>query len=354
MLALFRRHLASCKHRAKGRTHKTCACPIAVEGRLHGKQIRKSLDLRNMEAAIRLIRDWEIHGEAQTVTVTQACEKFMADAEARLKPQSVNKYKQVSEELKRAWKELPVRAISVDDVRTLRNSWKLSGSTTRKRLELVRGFFRFCLDSGWLQTNPAKAVKPTKVEARPTMPYSDKEWENILTAVDVVREIHPQMPESTQKKLRALVLLLRYSGLRISDAVTLRSDRIDAKGRLFLYTQKTGKPVYVPLPKTVLTALKQCDEGDGMYFWPGTGKLKTALTDWQERLQKVAKIAGIEGRGVAHRLRDTFSVSLLNGGVPIETVAVLLGNSVKVVEKHYAPWMESRQKVLEEAVKATW
>lgn len=44
----------------------------------------------------------------------------------------------------------------------------------------------------------------------------------------------------------------------------------------------------------------------------------------------------------------------LNGGVPIETVAVLLGNSVKVVEKHYSPWIESRQKVLGEAVKATW
>jgi integrase len=62
-----------------------------------------------------------------------------------------------------------------------------------------------------------------------------------------------------------------------------------------------------------------------MYFWSGIGKLKTALTDWPERLQKVAKIAGIEGRGVAHRLRDTFSVSLLNGGVPIEAVAVCSG-----------------------------
>lgn len=197
-------------------------------------------------------------------------------------------------------------------------------------------------------------MKPPKAESPPTLPYSDEEWKNLLMAVDVVRKIHPQIPESSERKLRALVLLLRHSGVRISDAVTLKRSRIDSNGRLFLYTQKTGKPVYVPLPKTVLNALKACDEGDGLYFWAGVGKLKTALTEWQERLQKVAKIAGIEGRGVAHRLRDTFSVSLLNGGVPMETVAILLGNSVKVVEKHYSPWIESRQKVLEEAVKATW
>jgi hypothetical protein len=74
-----------------------------------------------MEAAIRLIREWEIHGEGETITVTQACEKFITDAEARLKPQSVKKYRHVSEELKRTWGDLPVRGISVDDVRTLRN-----------------------------------------------------------------------------------------------------------------------------------------------------------------------------------------------------------------------------------------
>jgi hypothetical protein len=53
-------------------------------------------------------------------------------------------------------------------------------------------------------------------------------------------------------------------------------------------------------------------------------------------------------------LRDTFSVRLLEKGVPIETVAVLLGNTVQVCQKHYAPWVKSRQTALEAAIKATW
>jgi integrase/recombinase XerD len=48
------------------------------------------------------------------------------------------------------------------------------------------------------------------------------------------------------------VLLLRHSGLRIGDAVTLERSRITG-GKLFLYTAKTGTPVYVPLPDFVLT-----------------------------------------------------------------------------------------------------
>ena len=42
-------------------------------------------------------------------------------------------------------------------------------------------------------------------------------------------------------RLRALVLLLRYSGLRIRDAVTLSRNRIQGD-KLFLYTAKTGTP----------------------------------------------------------------------------------------------------------------
>ena len=37
-----------------------------------------------------------------------------------------------------------------------------------------------------------------------------------------------------------------------------------------------------------------------------------------------------------------------------EAVAALLGNSIKVAEKHYAPWVKSRQLALEESVKKTW
>jgi integrase/recombinase XerD len=53
--------------------------------------------------------------------------------------------------------------------------------------------------------------------------------------------------------------------------------------------------------------------------------------------------------------RDTFAVELLLSGVPIDQVSLLLGHSsVKVTEKHYAPFVKARQEQLENSVRLSW
>ena len=60
VLNLWRRYLRHCPHRM--RTYKKCGCPIWVQGTLNGKWLKKSLDLRNWEAAQKLVCDWERGG----------------------------------------------------------------------------------------------------------------------------------------------------------------------------------------------------------------------------------------------------------------------------------------------------
>jgi hypothetical protein len=45
-----------------------------------------------------------------------------------------------------------------------------------------------------------------------------------------------------------------------------------------------------------------------------------------------------------HRFRDTFAVSLLLPG----------HGSIKVTERHYAPWVKARQELLESEVRRIW
>ena len=152
----------------------------------------------------------------------------------------------------------------------------------------------------------------------------------------------------------ALVLLLRYSGLRVGDAVGLKVDRVNGN-KLFLYMQKTGEPVNALLPDKVAKELKGIPcAGKEHFFWSGEGKVDSIVRSWQTRLRRLFKIAEIQ-KGHPHRFRDSFAVELLLAGTPMEEVSKLLGHtSIKVTEKHYAPWNKARQEKLESHIQSAW
>jgi integrase/recombinase XerD len=146
--------------------------------------------------------------------------------------------------------------------------------------------------------------------------------------------------------------------MRISDAVALGTDRLK-DNKLFLYAAKTGTPIYTVLPDSGVSALESTPRvTPKLFFWTGQGKLETAVKDWQGRLRGIFDLAGVskgEGNAVAHRFRDTFAVGLLLAGVPIERVSILLDHqSVRITEKHYNPWVRSRQEQLEADVRSAW
>src|SRR6202040_4047022 len=97
---------------------------------------------------------------------------------------------------------------------------------------------------------------------------------------------------------------------------------------------------------------------DTRFFWSGMGKRETVICDWQMRLKKVfdsAEVSKGDGNAISHRFRDTFAVELLLAGVPIERVSILLGHqSIRVTERHYNPWVRSRQEQLEADVASAW
>jgi integrase len=153
------------------------------------------------------------------------------------------------------------------------------------------------------------------------------------------------------KPRAALVLPLRYSGLRIGDAVRLARSRIDG-GRLFPHTQKTGVPVWCPLPSFVVQAMNSyVPMNETYYFWSGASKRDGAARTYMTRLKRAFDLAGVQGPH-ARRFRDTFATELLLTGVPLERVSVLLGHgSIKVTERHYSPWVRARQEQLQSDVR---
>jgi integrase len=267
--------------------------------------VRKTLDRRDWEAAHRLVREWEIQGR-KPVTVSEAADRFMADREsAKLSTAMLGKYRNVVDELKTHLGPMPLRNVTVDDIRRIKEAWKHSPITIQKRLERVRKFFAFCVDSEWLERNVAQKVKLSPVKFEPTMPFTDEEMEKILWAAEFIREAHPKIPAKTPAKLLALILLMRYAGLRISDACLFRSAQLD-EGKVFLRQETTKQPVWVPVPERVVQAIAVVDTGAEFLFYDQAGIPKSCITEWQQRLKLVYQFAGIPD-GRSHRLRDTFA-----------------------------------------------
>ena len=353
VLAVYRRHQAPCKHRS--RRFRNCKCPIWVQGSLRGEYVRRSLDLRSWEAANDLVRGWEASGEVGVIkpevpTVAEAVTKFIDDATARhLAGETIRKYKNLLERRFIGWCESKgyrlLRQITVDGVREFRATWDDGAVYATKNLERMRAFFRFCEQARWIDRNPATSVKAPKHKASPTLPFSADEMKRILDACD-------RYPGNAER-MKAFVLTMRHSGLRIGDTIALKRDRVKGN-KLFLYTQKTGTPVYVPLPPAAVEALGKLSGDTEYFFTSGKAKPQTARANWSRYLDTVFEAAKVHGAH-SHRFRDTFAVSLLEAGVSIENVSVLLGHSsVRITERHYKPWVKTLQKKLEDEVRKAW
>jgi integrase/recombinase XerD len=291
------------------------------------------LKTRNWERATKLAREIE-EGKKPRVTIAEATDAFVRDAEARgLRPASVYKYRLLFKQLKAFSEKEGLELLSECDVETLRRfreSWINKNYSARKKLEALRTFFRFAHESSWTDSNPALLIKPTKVDDPPTLPYTQAEFRSVIEACGKYpRPEHPN--ERRGARLKALVLLLRYSGLRITDAVTLSKHQIE-DGVLKLRTAKTGTDVRVPLPPRAVDALDALPTTGGYYFWSGHGTKKSCVGDYQRSFKKLYKLAGVENGHENARLLDDLNMEA--GGVeppsekPCNTKPTCLSRSV--------------------------
>jgi integrase/recombinase XerD len=191
-----------------------------------------------------------------------------------------------------------------------------------------------------VEENHAASLVGPKLKQNPTLPFPKEDMAKILQAAK---------SDEVDGRVAAFILTMRYSGLRISDVATLAVESL-RDNRLKLYQAKTGEPVSVLLPQYVADTLRSVKRSNPKYFfWTGESRLETVTGFWRERIAEVLNLAKVSGH--PHRFRDTFAVALLEGGASIETVSILLGHqSVRITEKHYNPWVKTRQDALDRAV----
>jgi integrase/recombinase XerD len=386
-LFVYTRHSQKCPRR-KDRFWRRCHCPKWIRGFLDGKEVRMAARTNDWQKAETQAREMEHptppaiithqpdHMEASAgvgrITIEEAVEAFLEDEQGRqLRKGTTGQSKTLLRSQLLPWARRQhlryVDELTVSVLASFRACWSKellnSQNTVRRKHERLCGFFHFCIRTEWIDKNPARLLKPVRVNRVPTGYYTRDEFTRIIDATYAYGNWKGGKDfEHRGVRLRALLLLMRWGGLAITDAITLERSKLTADGKLFLYRAKTGTPVYVPLPAPVAQLLREIPNSNPRYFfWSGQGERESAKKPWDKSLRRVfqsAKLCEADGtpkRCTAHMCRDTFAVELLLSGVPLDQVSLLLGHdSIKVTEKHYAPFVKARQDQLEASARLAW
>lgn len=126
-------------------------------------------------------------------------------------------------------------------------------ATHARRLEIVRGF------AAWLQATdtrtqvPAQRLLPAGHRRPPPHIYSDREFNDLMSACDRLRSTAGLRPAT----FRTLLGLLASTGLRPGEALALDVDEVDLVGSVIaVHKSKFGKSRLVPLEQSSRDALE--------------------------------------------------------------------------------------------------
>jgi integrase len=155
------------------------------------------------------------------------------------------------------------------------------------------------------------------LEANDVVPYTREQTVKIIAACDEIGR-----SSCERRRARAMVLLMRFAGLRISDVVTLEQSHIRGT-YLMKRAVKNHRPIQVDLPHAVLEALerlphpKAAAKDNRRFFYSDTTGLRGLVKGAWRTLDAVFKRSGVVGAH-PHRFRHTLASELLGKGGSIE------------------------------------
>jgi integrase/recombinase XerD len=206
----------------------------------------------------------------------------------------------------------------------------LAPSSAARALVVARGLHRFAFREGLVSADVAAEVHP---------PSPPKRLPKALGVDEVLRllEVFPAEGGPRCLRDRALLELLYSTGARISEAVGLDRDDVDAPARTVLLRGKGGKQRLVPVGRPALAALDAylvrgrpifAARGRGIpaVFLNARGGRLSRQSAWAV-LQEAAVRSEIAAAVSPHTLRHSFATHLLEGGADVRVVQELLGHA---------------------------
>src|SRR4030042_1866628 len=204
----------------------------------------------------------------------------------------------------------------------------LAPKSIARNLVAIRTFFRFLVQEGILEANPAEELESPKVAKTLPEILTLKEIEQILEQPNL------QTPLGTRD--RAMLEMLYATGMRVSELTQLPIHQVNLEGGYVLLYGKGSKERIVPLGseamkwvtvylKTARGILSKGKENPSLFI-NRSGKGMSRQSFWKN-LKDYARRAGLRKRTTPHLLRHSFASHLLERGADLRSVQMMLGHA---------------------------
>jgi len=225
--------------------------------------------------------------------------------------------------------EVNINYIDTEDIRPFMG-WLhdkgLSKNSIRLKISAVKSFFKFLHKREILSKNPASPIFSTKIDKKLPSFITENEVNKILAEID--------SDDPHQARDIALFELLYSSGLRISEALSLKVNDINANTKQLSIVGKGRKQRIVPLGKKALEAIMNYKSKRELInkknkfdlFLNNSGNTLSSAGAYQI-INKLMRGKVNSDKKSPHVLRHSFATHLMDHGADINSVSDMLGHS---------------------------
>jgi len=218
----------------------------------------------------------------------------------------------------------------------LRSVRKCANNSAIKYIKNLGKIVRICLGNGWLTVDPYLNYKPkTKAVHR-----------DVLTKEELDRLIKKKFDIERLRVVRDVFVFCCYTGLAYVDVHKLKRSELvkGIDGDLWIYTsrKKTDTLSRIPVLPAALSVIEsyndhpQCIAEDSLLPVMSNQKMNAYL-------KEIADLCKINKLLTFHIARHTFATTVtLNNGVPIESVAKMMGHTSIKTTQIYAKVMDHK------------
>jgi integrase/recombinase XerC len=207
-----------------------------------------------------------------------------------------------------------------------------AASSQARAVAALRCFFRFCVESEYLERDPAHVLRtPKKREALPDV--LDRAELARLLDVPAREGVWTRVHAGKLERDRLLLALLAYGGLRRSELLGLDWDDVDLDRRLVRVRKaKGGRQRVVPLHPGLIPLFVAYQAtrtpGDHPALFVGVLGNRLSPTIMATAFRRYAEAAGVARRKrvTPHTLRHVFATELLGAGANLRQIQELLGH----------------------------